>query len=122
MKEIRSEQWNAFCERLNEFERGARVDIRWIDRSTNAEKDIARGAEFQEITFGKRDECNDRIMVRAGGQTETHHEIVGPIHILLSEHGKGEGFNAVTVEAEEGTTLLRFHPVIRPAWIEGLAG
>lgn len=122
MKEIRSEDWNAFCDRLNEFERGATVDIKWIDRESKAEKQIARAAEFQEIRFGNRDGCNDRIMVRTGGEAETHHEIVEPIHILLRESGKGEGFNAIAVEAEEGTTVLRFNPVIRPAWIEGLAG
>ncbi|HLX70574.1 MAG TPA: DUF5335 family protein [Verrucomicrobiae bacterium] len=119
MKEIRSQDWKTFCDRLNEFERGATVDIRWIDRASKAEKEIAHAAEFQEISFGKRDGCNDRIMVRAGGETETHHEIVEPIHILLREHDGG--FNAIAVEAEEGTTLLKFNPVIRSAWLEGLA-
>ena len=120
MKEIRSQDWNTFCERLNQFEHGATVDIRWIDRENKAEKEIARAAEFQEMRFGKRDGCTDRIMVYAGGETETHHEIVEPIHILLREQA-GHGFNAVAVEAEEGITLLRFNPVIRPAWLEGLA-
>lgn len=120
MKEIRSQDWNTFCERLNEFERGAIVDIRWIDRESKAEKEIAHAAEFQEIRFGQRDGCSDQIVVRAGGEAETHHEIVEPIHILLREDGKG-GFNAVAFEAEEGTTVLRFSPVIRPAWLEGLA-
>lgn len=121
MREIRSEDWNTFCDLLNEFERGATVDIQWIDRESKAEKQIARAAEFREIRFGKLDGCNDRIMVCASGEAETRHEIVEPIHILLREHGKGEGFNAVAVEAEEGTTVLRFNPVIRPAWLEGLA-
>ena len=120
MKEIRSQDWNTFCERLNEFERGATVDIRWIDRETKAEKEIAHADEFQEIRFEKRDDCNDHIMVCAGSETKTHHEIVEPIHILLREQAGG-GFNAVAVEAEEGTTLLRFNPMIRPAWLEGLA-
>lgn len=121
MKEIRTQDWNTFCQRLNEFERGATVDIEWIDRESQAEKQIARAAEFQEITFGNRDGCSDRIMIHAGGKTETHHEIVEPIHILLREHRDGSGFNAVAVEAEQGTTLLKFSPVIRPAWLQGLA-
>lgn len=121
MKEIRSEDWSAFCDRLNEFERGATVDIQWIDRESKAVKQIARAAEFQEIRFGKRDSCNDQILIRTGGEAEMHHEIVEPIHILLREQTKGQGFNAVAVEAEGGTTVLRFNPVIRPAWLEGLA-
>jgi hypothetical protein len=120
MKEIPSQNWNTFCQRLNEFERGATVDIHWIDRATKVQKEIALAAEFQDITFGRRDACNDRIMVRVGGEVGTHHEIVEPIHILLRELGNGGGFNAVAVEAEEGTTLLKFNPVIRSAWMEGV--
>ena len=119
MREIRSQDWNTFCQRLNEFERGATVDIHWIDRATKAEKEIARAAQFQEITFGKRDGCNDQIVVRAGGETETRHEIVEPIHILLREVSDG-AFNAVAVEAEEGITVMKFNPVIRPAWLDGM--
>jgi Family of unknown function (DUF5335) len=121
MREIRSQDWNTFCERLNEFERGAIVDIHWIDRATKTEKEIARAAQFQEITFGKRDGCNDQIVVRAGGKAQTRHEIVEPIHILLREMGEDGAFNAIAVEAEEGTTLLRFNPVIRPSWLEGIS-
>lgn len=121
MREIRTQDWKTFCERLNQFERGATVDIHWIDRATKAEREIAHAAEFREITFGKRDGCNDQIVLRAGGEVETRHEIVEPIHILLREMGDSGGFNAVAVEAEEGTTLMRFNPVIRRVWLEGMA-
>lgn len=120
MKEIRAQDWDTFCRRLNEFERGAAVDILWIDRETKAERPVARAAEFEEISFGRRDACNDQIIVRAGseGGVETRHEITEPIHILLRE---SDGhFNAVAVEAEEGTTILTFRPAIHPDWLRGL--
>lgn len=120
MKEIKSRYWNTFCERLNEFERGAKVDIQWIDRVTRAERSIARGAEFEAISFGQRDGCNDQITIRAGGETETRHEIVEPIRILLRESGKNGSFNAMTVEAEEGSTILTFQPAIHEGWLEGI--
>jgi hypothetical protein len=122
MKEIRTQDWNTFCRRLNEFERGANVDILWIDRATNAERSVARAVEFENISFGQRDGCSDQIVIRAGGEggRETRHEITEPIHILLRESGQNGTYNAVAVEAEEGTTILTFHPVIHPGWLEGL--
>jgi hypothetical protein len=122
MKEIRTQDWNTFCQRLNEFERGATVDILWVDRATQAERTIVHGAEFEQITFGRRDGCSDEIVIHAGGEDgrETRHEITEPIHILLRESGNDGHFNAMAVEAEEGTTLLTFHPAIHAGWLKGL--
>jgi hypothetical protein len=123
MKEVRTQDWNTFCQRLNEFERGASVDIHWIDRATKSERSIVRGAEFQEISFGQRDGCSDQIVIRADGEAgrETRHEITEPIHILLRESNGGNGsYNAVAVEAEEGTTILAFQPAIHPGWLQGI--
>ena len=122
MKEIRTQDWNTFCQRLNEFERGASVDILWIDRVTKAERPIVREAEFEQITFGQRDGCSDQLVIRAGGEggRETRHEITEPIHILLRESGHDGSFNAVAVEAEEGTTIVTFRPVIHAGWLKGM--
>ena len=120
MKEIKTQDWNTFCQRLNEFERGASVDIQWIDRASNAERSIVRGAEFENITFGARDGCNDQITIRAGGETETRHEIVEPLTIRLRESGKDGNYNGVAIEAEEGITLLTFRPAIHAKWLGGL--
>jgi hypothetical protein len=120
MKEIKNNDWNTFCQRLNEFERGAAVDIVWIDRVSQATRSIARQAEFEEISFGARDGCNDQITVRAGGATETRHEIVEPISIRLRESDSNGHYNGVSIEAEEGTTLLTFQPAIQTGWLGGL--
>lgn len=122
MKEIQTKDWNTFCQKLSEAERGARVDIHWIDRESKREQDIARSAEFQEITFGRRDGCNDQVIIRAGaeGGTETRHEIVEPIHIRLRESGNSGNFNGVAIEAEGGITLLTFHPALHAKALEGL--
>lgn len=120
MKEIRTQDWDTFCRRINEFERGATVDILWIDRETKTERPVARAVEFEEMSFGRRDGCSDQITVRAGGErgVETRHEIIEPIHILLRE---SDGrFNGVAVEAEEGTTILTFSPAIHSDWLKGI--
>jgi hypothetical protein len=122
MKEIRTQDWNTFCQRLNEFERGATVDIIWIDRATNTERPVARRAEFQEIAFGNRDGCSDQIVIRADGEggRETRHEITEPIHILLRQSGNDGNYNAIAVEAEEGITILTFHPVLHADSLKGM--
>jgi len=117
MKEIKSQDWNTFCQRLNEFERGAAVDIVWIDRASQSERSIARRAEFENISFGQRDGCSDQIVIRAGGESETRHEIMEPINIRLRESGKDGNFNGVAIEAEEGITLLTFQPDIHAKWL-----
>jgi hypothetical protein len=120
MKEIKTQDWNTFCQRLTEFERGASVDILWIDRVSQAERPVARAAEFEEISFGKRDGCSDQITIRAGGEKETRHEIVEPINIRLRESGKDGNYNGVAIEAEEGITILTFQPAIHAKWLGGL--
>ncbi|HEY2083478.1 MAG TPA: DUF5335 family protein [Verrucomicrobiae bacterium] len=122
MKEIRTQDWNTFCQRLSEFERGATVDIVWIDRATNSERPVVRGAEFQEMSFGRRDGCSDQMVIRAGSEAgrETRHEITEPIHVLLRESSPNGSYNAVAVEAEEGTTILAFKPVLHDAWLQGI--
>jgi hypothetical protein len=122
MREIQSQDWGKFCQRLNQFETGATVDLHWIDRSTKVQNELAHAARFQEITFGKRDKCNDQITIRTDGEPGHggQHEIISPIHILLREVGNGEGFNAIAVEAEEGIMIMALHPAIRPAWLKGL--
>jgi len=120
MKEIRTQDWGKFCQKLNENERGAAVDIHWIERETQAERHIASGVRFDEISFGRRDGCTDQIVVRAGGEAGARHEIVEPIHILLRESSKNGDFNAITVEAENGSTILTFNPAIHREWIKEL--
>lgn len=121
MIEIRTRDWRTFCHRLNESEYGATVDIHWIDRATKTEKEIARAAEFEEITLQKRDGCSDRIKIRTSGESTAHHEIVEPIRILLRATEDGAAFNGLAVEGEEGTTIMTFTPVIRKSIIQSFA-
>ena len=120
MREVRNNDWDAFCGRLNEFERGATMTIEFLDRDGRM-TEIARRVPFEEINFDKSDGCNDRISIRGRDNQGTTHEIVEPIHIRLRETEGGAGFNAVAIEAGEGTTFLVFHPVIRAQWLDGLA-
>ena len=119
MREINSSEWGAFCDRLNQFEYGANLTIEVLDRN-GVQKQVARDVPFEEIRLGRQDACSDRISIRATGKTGTKHDVIEPIRIRLRETEDGHAFNAVAIEAEESTTFLIFHPVIRPQWLEGL--
>ncbi len=82
-------------------------------RTTNA-RSPAR-LNFSKMSFGAKDGCSDQITIRAGGKTETHHEILEPINIRLRESGKDGTYNGMAIEAEEGTTLVTFQPAIHGA-------
>ena len=120
MKQIKTQDWNTFCQRLNENERGAAVDITWIDRASKTERPIARAAQFEEISFGRRDGCNDQITIRAGGPNETRHEIVEPINIRLRESTRGGDYNGVAIDSEEGTTIVTFQRALHANSLGGL--
>ena len=120
IREVRNRDWGTFCERLNQFEGGASVSIEWIARD-GFRDEIARNAAFEAIQIGKRDACSDRISVRCRNQNEVKHDVVEPIHVNLKETEGGGAFDTVMIEAEEGTTVMRFQPVIRTSWLDGLA-
>jgi hypothetical protein len=119
MREVPSQEWNRFCQRLNQFEGGATVTLEVVEQS-GAKKEIARDAIFDRMDFGRRDGCNDQISIRSRGNGETTHAITEPIHILLNETEGGAAFQSVVIQAEEGITTVKFQPVIRAAWLEGV--
>lgn len=120
IREVRNSDWGIFCERLNQFEGGANVSIEWIARN-GFRNEIARNVVFEEIQIGQRNECTDQISIRCRSQNEVKHDVVEPIHVNLKETEGSGAFDTVMIEAEEGTTVMRFQPVIRTAWLDGLA-
>jgi hypothetical protein len=116
MKEIQNKDWRAFCQKLNEHQGGGTVTIEVIDHD-GATREIAKHAAFEEISFGKRDACNDQISIR---NQDSNHDVIEPIHVMLRETEGGAGFKSVLIEAEAGITVLTFQPIIRKTWLEGL--
>jgi len=117
MREVRDRDWDLFCRRLNEFERGARVTIHLVD-SDGSLREIARDVSLDEIQFGPHNACSDKISIRGAGAAR--HDIIEPMRVQLRGTEDGAAYNAVAIDSETGTTLLTFHPVIRPEWLQGL--
>lgn len=120
MREVKSQDWGAFCNLINQNENGGRVSVHKVEPS-GAKIELAREAAFEQIEFGKRDGCNDQISLRLGSDALKRHDIIEPIRIQLAESENGSAYQSMIVEAEDGVTILTFHPVLKAAWLDNLA-
>lgn len=119
MQEIKPQDWPRFCEAVNRNERGGTLHVHKVELN-GAKTEVARNAAFDGMEFGRKDDCNDRIAVRMSGEKTGEHEIVEPIRIQLAETENGAAFQSVVVQAEDGTTILTFHPTLRREWLSEL--
>lgn len=117
MREVKTHDWPAFCERINANARGGTISIDKVDPN-GAKAEIVRNTIFENMRHGKRDDCNDHLAIRFSGGVP--HEILEPIRIQLMESENGAAFQSMIVEAEDGVTILTFHPVLRAPWLAGL--
>lgn len=120
IRELKDRDWGTFCERLNQFEGGANVSIEWLARN-GSRRAVARNVSFEAIRLEKQEGCSDQISIRCQSGNRVKHDVSGPIHVNLKETESGAAFDTILIEAEDGTTVLTFHPVIRTAWLDGLA-
>lgn len=119
MREVKSRDWNAFCERINQNRRGTLVSVQKLELD-GARTQIAHNTELEEIEFSKNDGCNDQILIHGSDKISLEHEIIEPIHIKLMESEGGSAFPSVVIEAENGITQIDFRPSIKAAWLDGL--
>lgn len=119
MREVKTQDWAAFWQRVNQNERGGTLNIHRVEPN-GAKIEVATNAALDTVEFGRRDDCNDRIAVRTSGGSKGDLEIVEPIRIKLMESENGATFQSVIVEAEDGVTILTFHPTLRADWLKDL--
>ena len=119
-REIQSEDWEAICNRISELRQQALLTIEVV-RPDGRRDELARDVPLQSIVLDRSDACNDRISLNVGAQAHKPltHVIVQPIHIRLRP-GENGSFNPMQIEAESGTTVLTFHPALRPDILQGL--
>lgn len=119
MREVNTSDWAAFCERVNQNENGASISIHKVEMN-GAKIEVAKNVLFERMDYGRRDACNDGISVRVSGNGATDHNVVEPMRIKLMESENGTAFQSVIIEAEDGVTILTFHPVLKAAWLKDL--
>src|SRR3954466_626774 len=117
-KEIPNRSWDAFCRRISELRNQALLTIEVVG-SDGQRREIARNVPLQKLSFQQTDGCNDQIALDFGepGTRPATHLIIEPIQILLRPAESGS-YNPMEIDAENGTTLLTFHPAVRADFLE----
>ena len=105
-QEIRATDWEAFCHKFEDLHRGQLMSIFQINQAGH-QVEVARAKPLQDIRF-TNDSCNDHILITLflEGKREVTHDIVEPIHVKVRE--ESEGTKALQIDAENGSTILRF--------------
>lgn len=107
-QEIQSEAWASFCKKFTETNRSSLLTIELIGVD-GVQKNIARDAALEEMSFEKTTACNDFINISVGhnGSKRLNHVVVEPIDLLVKESPNGQ--KILQIRAENGTTLVTFH-------------
>jgi len=120
--EIAPKSWEQFCQRIHELHHGTMISIQHVhpDGSTRA---LAKDMPLQAFAFdSKSDACNDAVVIEAGLPNERplQHRVIEPIRIMLKNGAHNDRYNQLQILAENGTTVLMFHPGINPALLKRL--
>lgn len=111
--EIPQKSWKTFCDRLGS-QRDALMDIRQQGEGDSDLRLVAKGVPLQSINFYEGDACNNSLVIEFGEEIERHC-IIEPFRLILRKEKGSEQFNLLEMPAENGTTVVLFHPGISPA-------
>lgn len=107
--EIRSEDWQEFCEKFTHFNRGSFLTVEVIG-SDGIRGELARDLPLSKMTFDKTDACSDIISIALGtapDQRKLNHSVIEPIHLRIRQAEAGK--KLLEIGSETGTTLVTFH-------------
>jgi hypothetical protein len=109
IQEIRSEDWQEFCKKFTEANRGSLLTIEVIG-TDGIRSDVARDVPFDKMTFDTTDACNDVISITLGSapdQRKINHFVIDPMHLRIRRAEAGK--KLLEMGSENGTTLVTFH-------------
>jgi hypothetical protein len=120
--EIQEKQWKQFCDRMEQFCRGAMVTIH-LENGDVAKAELAVDLPLRHIVLDEEsDACNTRLVIEVGlaDAKPTRHEVIEPIHIRLKNGTDPNRYNIIQVLAENGTTTLEIRPGLNESLLKGL--
>ena len=106
---IHNEDWQEFCEKFTEFNRGSLLAIETIG-ADGIRSELFRDLPLDKMTFDRTDACVDVISFSLVGrheQRKENHFVIDPVDMQVME-SKG-GKKVLQIRAENGTTLVTFH-------------
>ena len=117
-KEIALKDWPAFCQIISEKYQGARINIQVING--HVEK-VAEAVTLKKLLLDEQsDACNNMLTIE---MESSQYQVVEPIHFILRKHpgqGDSEKFHDLEIFAENGTTVITFHPGIATNHLDGM--
>lgn len=114
--EVIPKHWKYFCQRVSETHKGALVQIQ-LAEADGGLRAVAGELPLQSFAFDdERNGYNDEIVIETGLPNERplQHRIIGPVRVILRNGGNGNRYNQLQILAENGTTIMTFHPGISP--------
>ena len=108
-QEIRSEDWQEFCQKFTEFNRGSLLTIEVIG-GDGILSEVAHELHLDKMMFDTTDACNNVISFSLGtnpDQRKINHFIIEPIHVRIRQ--LPEGKKVLEIGSETGTNLVTFH-------------
>jgi hypothetical protein len=120
-QEVSSVDWREFCERFVRMQRDSLITVELINPERgNSPAVIAREVPLRRMEFKDTQGCNNRIEIEMGGPAEEQicHTIIEPIHVTLQE--ESDQPKIMRIEAENGTTFVKFHSGRIGKLLEGL--
>jgi hypothetical protein len=120
-RELKPNEWKNFCRYLNESQHGCMITLKMAQPDGTADP-VVTEVPLQSFNLKENpDSCNDEILIEAGLPNERprQHTIIEPVRLIL-RNGHGDRFNELDVIAENGTTVMTFHPGINPTALGNL--
>ncbi len=120
--EVIENGWEQLCERIQEACHGGMVNIQLVESDGTATT-IAQDLPLQRVALDdKSDPCNNNVIIEAGLPNEkpVRHVVIEPIHIRLKNDSGAERYNHLHILAENGTTIVTFHPGVNPELLKGI--
>lgn len=108
-QEIRSEDWQDFCEKFSEANRGSLLTVEIIG-ADGIRSEVVRDLPLDKMTFDPTDACNDVISISlssAPDQRKINHFVIDPFHLRIRQAEGGK--KLLEIGSENGTTLVTFH-------------
>ncbi len=109
--EVPQKIWEPFCERLNDWHRGA-VSIRWVHPG-GAEEVVVENVPLLNLVFQKQENaCSDLMTVETGlpDARPRQHQIIEPFSIILKKNDESGRYHELDILAETGKTEIHFAP------------
>ncbi|HTL17452.1 MAG TPA: hypothetical protein VL793_09455 [Patescibacteria group bacterium] len=110
--EVNQKAWSQFCQRFEEYCRGAMVTIR-LECGGQPQETIGEDLPLRHLGLDKQtDPCNTKLVIEAGAadQKPLRHTVVEPVHIRLRNGSGTDRYNRVQILAENGTTTMELRP------------